>query len=104
VNNDECFFDVSVTGLNRNDLADNSLPSDEQSMWRRPGFWKYASEYWLLAQLHLERVCLASQEATPDGEARITEQVDDSEMNQLKGFIHKLQSFGSDHSGRNLVV
>jgi hypothetical protein len=92
VNNDECFFDILVTGWYKNGSTETILPNDEPSMWRRPGFWRYAPEFWLLAQLYLERMQFASQKAIENGEARLSSECDDGEMIQLKRFIEKFQS------------
>ncbi|KAJ9654432.1 hypothetical protein H2198_006512 [Neophaeococcomyces mojaviensis] len=57
-NNDEHFFDAVVATTMLSPQCDSHIDP-----WKRPGFWKNAAEYWLLAQLMLERMVSARQSA-----------------------------------------
>jgi len=55
-NNDEKFFDSIVATA-----ALSPYRKSEGDLWKRPGFWKNAPEYWLLAHLVLEHMESAQQ-------------------------------------------
>ena len=89
MNNDEGFFDIVVTSSSCNK---SGLPCNEPDMWRRPGFWRYASEYWLLAQLYVERLQRLFQKVPQEGRVRPEVECKDGHMSQVKTFIERLQS------------
>ena len=78
LNRDEHYFDVQVT-----EQQHQQTPSDESGMWRRPGFWRHASEFWLLAQLYVDR---PSHSLNHDNLAGC---YDDVSMTRIKSFIAK---------------
>ncbi|KAK5191957.1 hypothetical protein LTR20_010968 [Exophiala xenobiotica] len=111
LNDDERFFDVPITtGLTRNNSKDNSqkepqeanrqltqppphhIPEDEPSMWKRSGFWRHAPEYWLLANLYLDRMEYGIS-VGPDGEGAQNfdprPQHDETSMSWLRDLITK---------------
>lgn len=59
-NNDERFFDPVITTAS---LTSSSGVEASTEPWKRPGFWKNAAEYWLLARLILERMMAAHEGA-----------------------------------------
>jgi hypothetical protein len=111
LNDDERFFDVPITtGLTRSNSKDDSqkepreanrqltqplphhIPEDEPSMWKRSGFWRHAPEYWLLANLYLDRMEYGIS-VGPDGEGAQSfdprPQHDETSMSWLRDLITK---------------
>ena len=84
LNKDECWFDIPVTTLSSEGKMHQYLPQDEPSMWRRPGFWKYASEFWLLAQAYLDRMEFSAIPAGVVGNHH-----DTTSMARLNHFVKK---------------
>lgn len=78
LNGDERYFDVQVT-----EQQPQQNPPDESGMWRRPGFWRHASEFWLFAQLYVDRPSLSLNDEEVAG------CYDDVSMTRIKSLIAK---------------
>lgn len=53
-------FDVLITPDQNDDQPDT------EKVWLRPGFWRHASEYWLLSKIFLERMIVLQSEQNVD--------------------------------------
>lgn len=102
LNDDERFFDVLIATLEHKNAAGQRyqhehIPADEPSMWKRSGFWRYAPEYWLLANLSLDRI-----ESSPFSHNSMIDmgsrKYDDMSMSRLKEVISNFQSARLRHS------
>jgi hypothetical protein len=77
----------------------NQRDSYHEKDWRRPGFWRHASEYWLLANLFVEKMVSAERgieavENPPTGrssscqvEMKILSRYGDTDMSTLHEFL-----------------
>jgi hypothetical protein len=66
--------------------------------WRRPGFWRHASEYWLLVQVFLEQMQIAQSEIQQSRppyrhdlsdqiQTRILDRCDEADTSKLHNFL-----------------
>jgi hypothetical protein len=97
--------------FNRDDHSFDVLigPEDGQSvsdtdMWRRPGFWKHASEFWLLSRILLDRMVSSQRGAeaaeTLSGsdntrcevEPHMLDEYDETSLIRINGFIRNFQA------------
>jgi len=91
--------DVSIRPGNENTLLEN-----DEELWRRPGFWKHAAEFWLLSRIFLERLIfsqhgveatshfLEQEDSLCGVGSRIRGEYDDTNMRQLHTYIKNFQS------------
>lgn len=60
LNHDEENFDVIITSstcqTDQFQQKEYGISSDSHPIWKRPGFWRHASEYWLLSRIFVERM------------------------------------------------
>lgn len=61
------------------------------NMWKRIGFMKYASEYWLLASLLLDRICATDHQPVQDLQQPLLQQYDQTSMQQVNDLIADFQ-------------
>lgn len=92
--NDEQFFDSIVTTAALSPGIETTSDS-----WKKPGFWKNAAEFWLLACVMLERMVAAQQSATAADELsgmtrlhlnvgpHVHNGIEDTEMRSLHSFL-----------------
>jgi hypothetical protein len=85
LNGDERHFAVPVT-----EQQHQQNRPDVSGMWRRPGFWRHAPEFWLLAQLYVDR-----QSLSRDDEDIVGYCYDDVCMTRLKALIAKFSGLDS---------
>lgn len=83
--------------------SEQTLPENCDALWKRPGFWKHAAEFWLLSRIFLERLASSqhgveahypfSQPENPlcEVEPCIRGEHDDTNMTQLHTFIRNFQ-------------
>ncbi|KIY01583.1 uncharacterized protein Z520_03135 [Fonsecaea multimorphosa CBS 102226] len=67
--------------------------------WRRPGFWRHASEYWLLCRIFVERMestemgldaaetLSGLENARSRAESKILDRYDETDMEELRRFL-----------------
>jgi hypothetical protein len=85
----------AAIGASNTEVNGDTSSEPQSGDWRRPGFWRHASEYWLLARIFVERMSSSQQVAQvstrigsdSESEMSLIRRYDEKDMTRLHSFL-----------------